>query len=309
MRQQLERRGVKDVPDPDRKKLIDEAAEVFVRLNEDPVDKDALAERDAFLARGAAEREVYSFVQKAWAGTGRKPRSKNSLAIVWLVGLALASYLFAAPARNLLLADFSTSGTVQEIKLASGDVAFLDAATAIADKTDSNSRQVKILEGTALFDVNSDGRDFVVEIGDALVEVVGTVFEASAIGDSVIVSVKEGVVRVKLNGETWNLKQGTQWSWEDEGGGDVSQIDPDSVALWRKNRLVADGLTFSQVAELIDRRFSGRIIIVDAALAKSKVSGTINLENPELALQALAAVRGARIVSIPLIGRFVLPPK
>lgn len=309
MRQQLERRGVADVPDADRKKLAGEAAEIFVRLNEDPNDKDALAERDLFLARGDAEREVYSFVKKAWAGSGRKPRSKRSLSVVWLAGLAVTGYLLAEPARNLLLADFSTSRTVKEIKLASGDIAVLDAETAIADKTDNKSRQVKILEGAALFDVASDGRDFVVEIGGASVEVVGTVFEASAIGDSVSVSVKEGVVRVKLDDKTWDLKQGHQWNWGGDNGGQIKQIDPDRVALWREDRLVADGLTFSQVAEVIDRRFSGRIMITDPDLARSKVSGTINLQTPESALRALAAVRGARVFTVPLVGYVVLPPK
>lgn len=297
------------MPDADRKKLVDEAAEIFVRLNEDPSDRDALAERDRFLARGEAEREVYSFVKKAWAGSGKKPRSKGSLAVVWIAALAVSGYLFAEPARNLLLADFSTSENVEEIKLASGDVAFLDADTAIADKTDNKARQVKILEGAALFDVTTDGRDFLVEIGDASVEVVGTVFEASAIGDSVTVSVKEGVVRVKLNDETWDLKQGHKWTWSGNRGGEVKQIDPGNVALWRENRLVADGLTFAEVAAVIDRRFPGRIFIADGDLAQSKVSGTIKLDDPDEALRALSAVRGARVVSIPLIGHVVLAPK
>ncbi|MEM9279995.1 MAG: FecR domain-containing protein [Pseudomonadota bacterium] len=292
--------------DSDRKKLIDEAADIFVRLSENPQDMDAQALLDAFLARGKAEREVYAYVKKAWAGSGKKTRSKKLPVIVCLFGLAISWYLFAEPARNLMLADFSTRLETRKVELASGDVASLDADTAITDETDGKNRRVRILEGAVLFEVETDGREFAVDMDDVTIEVVGTTFEVSSLDNGVLVSVVEGAVQTKVGDRVWKLGEGDQFMWTTGKGGEVSQIDPSDIALWRQNRFAADGLTFSQVAAVIDRRLSGNIIIPNSALAQSRVSGTINLDDPQSALAALAAVRGARIVTVPLLGNIIL---
>ncbi|MEM7215051.1 MAG: FecR domain-containing protein [Pseudomonadota bacterium] len=292
--------------DTDRKKLIDEAADIFVRLSENPQDPEARALHSDFLSRGEDEREVYAYVEKAWAGSGKKPGSKKLPVIVFLFGIAISGYLFAGSARNIMLADFSTGFETQQVKLASGDIANLDADTAIADETEGKQRRVRLLEGAALFDVEKDGRGFVVDTDDVSIEVVGTTFEVSSVDNGVMVSVIEGAVQTRAGDRTWNLGEGEQFIWTTDRSGEVSQVDPSEIALWRQNRFAADGLTFAQVADVIDRRLAGNLIIPNAELAHSRVSGTINLEDPESALAALAAVRGARIVTVPLLGRIIL---
>lgn len=295
------------MPDQDRKALIAEAADIFVRLREDPKDPDLLAERDAFRQRGPAEREIYARVTRAWTGAGRKPWPNIALILACLGALAVAAYVFADPVRTLILADFSTRYDTREVALASGDSATLDAGTALTDETGGAQRHLTLLEGAALFDVSTDGRPFVVSVGDLDVEVLGTRFEVARTDDTVAVAVREGVVRVSTGKTGWTLTRGERLSRSDAGGTEIADIDPAAVAAWQHGRFVADGLTFAQVAEVIDRRLPGRIFIADAELARARVSGTIDLRDPDGALAALAAARGARILSAPALGRLVLP--
>lgn len=247
-----------------------------------------------------------------WPGPGRAPaRAAAPRRRLPVVGLAIAllasAILLAEPARLYLQADVTTRQQSRAIALASGDRAILDADTALADTTGGDRRQVTLLDGAALFEVARDGRSFVVSVGDLTVEVLGTTFETAMIHDTVTVSVREGRVRVVAGDRNWTLAAGDRLLWSKDGGGALDTIDPADVAIWQSGRFVADGLSFAQVADVIDRRLPGRVVVGGAGLAASRVSGTINLDDPELALAALAATRGARILSIPVLGKIILP--
>lgn len=295
------------MPDKDREALISEAADIYVRLREDIENSALLSERDAFLSRGDTEREVYAQVQRAWEGVGRKPGPNKPVIVSCLFGLLAAGYFGFEPIRNAILADFTTGTSVQQVALASGDSATLDADTAIADDTDGPVRRISLYAGAALFTVEKDARAFVVSAGDVTIQVLGTTFEASQIGETTVVSVSEGVVQVTIEDRAWELTAGDQLQWSPSTGAAMKEVDAASVALWRADRFVADGLTFAQVAEVIDRRLRGSVYIRNDALANSRISGTINLQNPELALEALAASRNARVVSLGPVGWLLLP--
>lgn len=292
----------------DREALTAEAADIFLRLREDPADPERQAERDAFLAGGAPQRDIYAQVTRVWQGTGAPPRRRIRLpAVVFGLVLGLSALALADPARKFLLADVSTRHEGRQVALASGDIAVLDADTALADTSEGDTRQVALLDGAALFDVAQDGRGFVVAVGDLTVEVLGTTFETAMIGDAVAVGVREGRVRVSGGGREWTLGAGDRLLRSADGTVEIATITPEDVAPWVQGRFVADGLTFAQVADVIDRRLQGRVMLRSADLAASRVSGTINLDDPDLALQALAATRGARIISIPVLGKIILP--
>lgn len=295
------------MPNQDRKDLIEEAADIFVRLRENPEDPSILAERRAFLDRGDKEREVYANVIKAWAGTGRKPGPNKPLVMALIAVLTTSAYFGIEPLRILLFADFTTRYETLRVALASDDIVVMDAETALTDNTDGTSRQVRLLEGAALFDVTNDGRAFSVSAGDITIDVLGTIFEVTETGDLMTVSVSEGQVQVSAESMQWTLQAGERLTWSKGGGGDVDAVNTTDIALWRQDRFVADGLTFAQVADVIDRRLPGTVIIGSGNLANSRVAGTFDLDNPELALEALAATRGASIISAPVLGHLFLP--
>ena len=134
----------------------------------------------------------------------------------------------------------------------------------------------------------------------------GTSFEVSALNGTLMVVVTEGVVDVTSDNESWTLKAGDRLRIND-GVAARDMIDVESVAPWRQNQLIAEGMTFGEVAALIDRRLPGTILIPSGDLANTIVSGGVSLEDPEMALNLLAAAENARVVSLPALGKIIWP--
>lgn len=289
-----------------REELMREAAEIFFKLRDDPDNAELLARRDAFMARGKEEQATYEHLLKTWKASGvmRAPKTLRTI-ILLCVGLLGATAFTYDPIRIAILADLSTRGSPEQSTLTSGDVAFLDAETALVDETDGAGRAVRLLEGAAFFEVESGARPFTVEVGEVVVTVVGTEFETAFVDDTVLVNVAEGRVDVWLADQTWKLEAGDQFMWSNERGASISEQDAETVASWRDNRLVVDGLTFGQAAAIIERRLSGHVIIASSALRDTPVAGNIDLSEPLRALRLLADLIGGRVYHAPGIGRVV----
>ena len=75
--------------DPAQKALLAEAADLYLCLRRTPADKSLLEKRDAFLARGEAERTAYSQISDAWAVTGGRTR-RNPIVPLLVAGLLAA---------------------------------------------------------------------------------------------------------------------------------------------------------------------------------------------------------------------------
>ena len=293
--------------DPSDEGLVREATRLFLRLREDPENEQLIEERDAFLARGEAERRAYDQLLRAWQLTGRKRRPRRSNLILILAMLVASVYFANEPLRIFWLADFRTQLERTQLRLASGDSIDLDARSAVIDGTDGDQRRVALLQGAAFFDVDTKSRPFVVEIGALSAHAIGTAFETARLQDAVFVAVSEGLVEVRLNSASWHLTAGERLRWTPDDHVTVEAISIDSVATWRNDRLIADGMTFEQVANVIDRRLPGRIVIYDGALAGALVSGGLDLDEPMQALRTLAAAEEARVISAPGLVTLILP--
>mgnify|MGYP001799489377 CR=1 FL=1 len=285
-----------DDPDPARRKRAEEASSILRRLDENPEDAEAQAEKIAFLARGDAERRTYAYLEKAYAAARKGLRNKDRRYMIALIGALLVSMFFGwEPLRINLLADHQTRLVPGNTMLASGDEAVLDAATALRDDTNGDVRAVTIMRGSAFFEVASDVRPFVVSIGDVEVTVVGTSFEVARVGDAISVNVAEGRVEVRSSGSSVTLGQ-SERAIISEHGLARGPIALEDIALWREDRLSITGLTFSEAASLVDRRLPGRIVVVGGDLAGTQVGGNLNLTDPISALEALAASNNAEVL-------------
>lgn len=286
-------------PNGDRERLTREAARLFMRLQDRPTDDAALRDRDAFLARGEAEREAYARAARAWTAVGRKQRPKRggTIAVFLVLALSIAGYLSYDTVRVAFLADVQTASEPTQAELLSGDLVLLDAASAIADDTDGDVRQVRLLAGAAFFDVETDRQRFLVRAGPVTAEVEGTAFEVSRAGNAVLVAVAEGRVVVSGGAAVRMLSAGEFARVTSDGVVLAGAVDVETVAGWRADRLVTDGMTVAEVAAIIDRRLPGRVVIIGDTLAQREVSGGLDLTNPMQALRTLAAARGARLVS------------
>lgn len=297
------------MPDARETQLIREATDIFLRLRDKPDAPGLQQERDAFLARGEAERLAYKKMLQAWAVTEpKKSAGPSTLPSFILAGLIVAGGYFAyEPVRIAYFADFSTRLETKTGQLASGDEVVIDATSALIDNTSSTSRNVTLLRGAAYFDVVSDGRPFVVTLGKMRVQVTGTSFEVSQFGDGGSVAVTEGSVDVAVGDRTWQLVAGRQFSWEEDTGARVTDIDITNAAGWRDNILVADGMTFGQVVSALDRRLPGEVLITSAALSQTPIVGTFDLSEPNASLDLLTALTGSKATTLPYVMTVIRP--
>lgn len=290
-------------PDEKQERLTREAAKIFLRLRTKPEDKQALDARDAFLARGEDEREIYASMDRAAYFAGREIKSKrNRTNAMAILGACLALLHFAMePVRFYFLADFQTGQEAQNITLDSGDRVTLDAASALSDVSDIQTRRIELLSGAAFFDVEKDRRAFIVEAGSIQVSVLGTAFDVSRNGDAVIITVAEGRVRVEHALETWELSAGDRLFVRDEAPAVRLDLDQEDSDVWRQDQLLTNGMNFAQVATVLDRRIRGEVLILGSELAQTQISGLVDIEDPIAALENLAATRNARVLRLPLV--------
>lgn len=282
----------------EKRRRAEQAASILRRLDENPDDSDAIKDRDAFLARGDAERRTYNNVQRAFSGAKQGLTNKNRRNYIAVLAFLLASIYFAwEPTRVFLLANHRTQFVTENVVLASGDGATLDASSAISDSTDDQVRKVDLLKGAGYFTVNKNGRRFVVLAGDVTVEALGTEFEVSRFGGNVIVSVREGLVEVSRSENSWQLRPGERMRISFQGTR-AFQVGSSSVAGWRDQKLLMDGMTFGDVASIIGRRLPGRVIVLGNQLKSIQLAGGLDLTQPLSALQTVAAASEASVYQI-----------
>lgn len=277
--------------------LLEEAAMLFLEISENPEDPDLLEKRDRFLTRSEQARAAYAKVEQGWTVSGGRPPSRLRLVVPALLVFGVGLYLTAEPVRTYFLADLYTGTQTAQMRLASGDAAHLDAGSAIVDETHGNVRRVELLQGGAFFDVTTSGQSFVVSTDVADVTVRGTSFEVSLLADGIAVTVAKGQVDVTIDSATWALAAGAKLIWQEGGHVIEGEIDAVDVASWRGDQLVIEDLSIRQVADLLDRRIPGEVVVLGGSWADARVSGTFDLTDPEAALRALALNANAQVFS------------
>lgn len=281
-----------------KSRRAEEAANIVRRLDENPEDPQVLADKQAFLARGDAERRTYAIAERALAAAtkGIRATDRGRKFAFAIFGAMLASlYLAWEPMSVAFLADHRSTLRTATAELKSGDVMILDASSAMRDNTDEQVRSVTLMRGAGFFDVDTDGRRFVVKAHDVTVEAIGTAFEVMRLDSAVRVSVAEGVVEVRQDGRAIELMAGEQLLMTRDRV-DGRQIEVDDVARWRSEELTLTGLTLGQAAAVIERRVPGRVVIMDEALRNVEMGGVLNLSVPQNALATLAAAGNADVL-------------
>lgn len=180
----------------------------------------------------ADERRAFERVSRVTQAIqeGAQVKSKRTYAFA-LLGVLLAGLsLSYNPFRVAVLANFRTDYVLADGTLASGDNTILDASSAIIDGSSETERRITLLGGSGFFDVDQDGRRFVVSSGELDVEVLGTRFEVSRLDDATLVAVEEGVVEIRTNGHTWQATKRQRLVWRELGSDGVVEVDPEAVA-------------------------------------------------------------------------------
>lgn len=211
----------------------------------------------------------------------RRVISRRALIAAGVAGAAIA----ASAAWIAIGPDFTRyttgKGEIRLIPLADGSAMTLNTASHVEVRLGTRRREVRLIEGEALFEVARDPhRPFLVDAGPASVEAVGTAFTVRNTQDRLVVDVREGAVRMKSTEAafapqslTANMRAEARFK---DGILHVSQVDPaeliDDLA-WRDGKIAFRGETLREAADELARYGDTRIVFADSDAAARTITG------------------------------------
>jgi transmembrane sensor len=244
-------------------------------------------------------------------GEGRSTRSRFvwAAAAVLLIGVGLAVFILEKPQ------EFSTAlGEQRSVLLADGTRATLNTASTIEVTLRKGRREVRLVQGEALFEVAHDAaRPFMVRAGNALLMDVGTQFNVDIRTNGTTVTVVEGQVAVDSaatsKSATAQAGRGVGDAVEALilGANDRVVVTPAGVGTpqrgvnvaasvaWTQRQLMFEHRPLSEVAEEFNRYNKDRIDIDSAELERQEVTGVFDAKDPASFVAFLSSVPGVEI--------------
>ena len=186
-------------------------------------------------------------------------------------------------------------GEVRRLPLADGTVMTLNTASKLAVKYSNARRDIRLIQGEALFDVaKNPQRPFIVDTGDLRVRAVGTSFTVRKLaGRPTEVIVREGVVELTRPDAIGVVRlQANQRAYaQPDDRISLSALGPDAVAremAWQQGRISFEGTSLAEAAEDFVRYSDPQISIDDPSVAKETISGLFSANNPQAFAKAVA---------------------
>lgn len=303
-------------PPAEDRRLFREAADLAIRLQNDPANPVSIDMVRTWVARSPQHEAAWARVaaihgmtgkilteQRKAAKRGAPGISRRTLVIGGGIGLGATAAGSVWVRRAILQAraDYMTStAEIRHITLPDGSVMTLGPDSAIAiDYTDAR-RDIALLAGMAYFDVVSEAaRPFTVLSGDLAATALGTAFDVSNDAGFVSVSVVRGVVEARAPrlGERLNVGD---WITFDMVSHSVTRRtrEASQIAAWRDGMIVAERETVSAMVAKIARWQRGSVVVADPFLGSRMVSGVFDLADPIGALEAVVRPFGARVRKI-----------
>lgn len=233
---------------------------------------------------------------------------------VWALAAAVLLTVLAGsqypPAVDYLFGwrAFETGvGEQRSVSLSDGSIVQLNTATRIQTRVSKESRDIRLLNGEALFKVAPDrSRPFQVKAGNVAILAVGTQFNVYQVDGRTKVSVLEGRVRVAAAADKPSgapapalptalihasapaltsapiLAAGQEVEVSGDGRA-VQRASPDvaNAAAWVQRRVVFKQEPLANVVAQFNRyRKSPQLRIADPALAARQYSGTFDVDDP-----------------------------
>ncbi|GCE88929.1 two component sensor histidine kinase FecR/PupR [Komagataeibacter diospyri] len=307
-----------------------EAAAWKIRLNDAPHDRALQTEFAAWRAQDARNDRAWRRMERVWAATGAladnathhvrpatpatsstgRPRIAATrrwprrVAACAMVAAAACVGAFATPDLMVRLqADYYTkTGETRSVSLPDGSSVTLAGHSAIALHYARQERGVTLLAGEAFFNVVHDSqRGFSVTADNVTARDIGTAFDIRITGPHVTVAVREGIVSVaRQSTPALHLTAGQQWTLNSTTGqAQRSAVDPEDVGAWRSGQMVLNGVPLSEAVEMLGRYYPGIIVTRGLERDITPVGGIYDLHHPKEALEALCALHGGRLVSLP----------
>lgn len=189
-------------------------------------------------------------------------------------------------------------------RLTDGSEVRLKTGAAIEHEFTSAERRVRVLQGEVFFSVAKDpNRPFVVEVGGAAVQAVGTAFAVRLESRGVDVLVTEGTVQVTPGAGAASAGAAlvtaghravvASPSAAESARVEVREVSPEEVArslAWQDGMVELEGATLEQLAVEFAQRTGRTIKIDDPVLRSVRIGGRVPMSDPELFIRALEKI-------------------
>lgn len=258
-------------------------------------------------------RRVFEYERQLWRVLGppvaedthATPRPGRRRARWAMAAAAMLALLWVSPEAWLRLrADHRTGTAVATVALPDGSAAVLDADSAIALGYSDTQRVVRLLRGRVWFKVASGHpQPFRVLAQGGVVEDISTAFAVTTGADGVHAEVEQGQVKVAARTDAgWTYLLAGQRAGFSRGGVVQRQPDlaPDRIAAWREGELLLDATPVAEAVTQIARYRDGATFVQGDLSALPAVSAALRVDQPEQALDALAATAGLQLTRLPL---------
>lgn len=225
-------------------------------------------------------------------------------ALRWGLASAAAVVLMVAAAPHAWLlarSDVRSGAAPRSVVLDDGSRAILDADSALALRFDAGQRRLQLLRGRAWFQVAHDARPFVVDAAGGEIRDIGTAFSVALQEGTVTTAVSEGAIEVRIGAAAAQRLQAGQARSYREGRwlGRPQALAVDAVAPWRRNEIALDDQPAAQAIAQLARYRSAPVWVFAGPSAQVRVSGLFHLQQPDPAIEAVAAQSGLRVRRLP----------
>ncbi|WP_165187512.1 FecR family protein [Caulobacter soli] len=311
-------------------RALDAAAGWHARLGSGRASDSERREFDAWIDAAPEHQDAWARTQNAWALVGeladhpalaqarrsarRPPASRLWAPVAIAASLAAAVALgltwktmappISPPAGEVQLAAISYMtpvGKVSRIALSDGTIVMLDADSAMSAVFDGKVRRVTLSRGRAQFQVAHDAaHPFVVTAQGRSVTALGTVFDVDLEPAAVTVTLLQGKVAVRDLTARQDARQailtpGERLVASGDGGWSRRAIDTTQAARWLNGDLVFDESELGLVAAELNRYSNRKLVLADARLIHTPISGVFRAGDPEALAEGLEASGVARV--------------
>jgi transmembrane sensor len=235
---------------------------------------------------------------------------------------AIGGWAWLAHARSGWTQFETATGEQRTFELPDGSVVYLNTHSRIAIRFAAHTREVRLLNGEALFRVHHDtSRPFRVSTDDAVVQAVGTQFDVYRREDGTVISVIEGRVNVmpalpsaasapgaappgsaaaQPQAPSRMLAASQEARVSHAGSVSIREVDnvTDSVA-WRERRLIFNEQTLGQIVGEFNRYRSNPIRLEGPEVSARTYTGVFDADDADSLVEVLARDPGLSVDRSP----------
>lgn len=229
-------------------------------------------------------------VAAARPGPSRRAWLSGAVAAVLVAGIALSYFGMAGDEMMVQTA----AGEHRMLKLADGSRIDVNGGSRLAIDKD-RPRFARLEAGEAMFHiVHRESDPFIVQVGDATLEDVGTAFNVLRRRSNISVSVSEGAIVYNPRQQNLHVPAGNGIDIQAGGRTALHKLDPASVGNWRTGQLTYREATIAEVIEDVNRT-SGFAVKASADVADLPFRGSLILtDDGDQTIEDLAALAGIR---------------